>query len=126
MEALAHPSPDTEDDTASCPMVKNQLLPALRSFCSALKGYLNIVFAILTAWNTKFAVCEDVCNEGNLFDDNETIVTGLELDEIKDLATKTDTVEKLEIRINAWCKKLAEILKESEQIRKENHSSGIY
>lgn len=38
MEALAHPSPDSEDDAANCPMVKNQLLPGLRSFCSALKG----------------------------------------------------------------------------------------
>jgi dynein heavy chain len=38
MEALAHPSPDAEDDEASCPMVRNQLLPGLRSFCSALRG----------------------------------------------------------------------------------------
>lgn len=38
MEALAHPSADCEDDAASCPMVKNQLLPSLRSFCSVLKG----------------------------------------------------------------------------------------
>lgn len=38
MEALAHPSPDSEDDAANCPIVKNQLLPGLRSFCSALKG----------------------------------------------------------------------------------------
>lgn len=38
MEALAHPSLDCEDDAANCPMVKNQLLPGLRSFCSALKG----------------------------------------------------------------------------------------
>lgn len=40
MEALAHPSPDAEDDTVNCPMVKNQLLPGLRSFCSALRGKL--------------------------------------------------------------------------------------
>jgi len=38
MEALAHPSPDAEDDESNCPMVRNQLLPSLRSFCSALKG----------------------------------------------------------------------------------------
>lgn len=38
MEALAHPSLDCEDEAASCPMVKNQLLPSLRSFCSVLKG----------------------------------------------------------------------------------------
>lgn len=41
MEALAHPSPDSEDDAANCPMVKNLLLPGLRSFCSALKGISN-------------------------------------------------------------------------------------
>jgi dynein heavy chain len=38
MEALAHPAPDAEDDEANCPMVRNQLLPGLRSFCSALRG----------------------------------------------------------------------------------------
>ena len=38
MEALAHPDPDTEDDAINCPMVKNELLPALRSFCSVLRG----------------------------------------------------------------------------------------
>lgn len=37
MEALAHPAFD-EDEESSCPMLKNQLLPGLRSFCSALKG----------------------------------------------------------------------------------------
>lgn len=42
MEALAHPSSDADDDAAHCPMVKTQLLPALRSFCSALKGNNNI------------------------------------------------------------------------------------
>lgn len=42
MEALAHPSPDTEDEASNCPMVKNQLLPGLRSFCSALKGIKNV------------------------------------------------------------------------------------
>jgi hypothetical protein len=38
MEALAFPAADTEDDDANCPTVKNQLLPGLRSFCSALRG----------------------------------------------------------------------------------------
>lgn len=38
MEALAYPSSDCEDESISCPMIKNQLLPGLRSFCSALKG----------------------------------------------------------------------------------------
>nr|CAI5822333.1 unnamed protein product [Callosobruchus analis] len=38
METLAHPNSDTEDDASNCPMVKNLLLPSLRSFCSVLKG----------------------------------------------------------------------------------------
>lgn len=38
MEALAFPAPDTEDDDGNYPTVKNQLLPGLRSFCSALRG----------------------------------------------------------------------------------------
>jgi dynein heavy chain len=38
MEALAFPAPDSEDDVGNCPTVKNQLLPGLRSFCSALRG----------------------------------------------------------------------------------------
>lgn len=38
MEALAYPSADCEDESLSCPMIKNQLLPGLRSFCSALRG----------------------------------------------------------------------------------------
>lgn len=40
MDALAHPSSDKEDD---CPMIKNLLLPGLRSFCSALKGNNRII-----------------------------------------------------------------------------------
>lgn len=35
MDALAHPGAEDMED---CPMVKNLLLPGLRSFCSALKG----------------------------------------------------------------------------------------
>lgn len=46
------------------------------------------------------------------------------MDDLRELATKSDVVEKLEDRIKCWCKKLSDILKESEQIRKENHSSG--
>lgn len=38
MGALAHPGGDADEDEARFPIVKNQLLPALRSFCSALKG----------------------------------------------------------------------------------------
>lgn len=40
MSALAHPSSDGDEDETRFPIVKNQLLPGLRSFCSALKGKL--------------------------------------------------------------------------------------
>lgn len=40
MSALAHPSSDGDEDETRFPIVKNQLLPGLRSFCSALKGNL--------------------------------------------------------------------------------------
>lgn len=42
MEALAHPSTEDDED-GKCPMVKNQLLPGLRSFCSALKGMASFI-----------------------------------------------------------------------------------
>lgn len=43
MEVLAHPSPDADADDLdnNCPMIKSQLLPGLRSFCSALKGNID-------------------------------------------------------------------------------------
>lgn len=106
MQALAHPSPDCEDESANCPMVKNQLLPSLRSFCSVLR------------------VCEEVCDEGNLFDDGQTIMSNFDLDEVKEMAKHSEKVVMIENRVKGWTKRLDEILKESEQIRRENDSSG--
>lgn len=45
-------------------------------------------------------------------------------EELKEVAKKTETTEQLEERVKTWMKKLSEILKESEQIRRENDSSG--
>ena len=45
-------------------------------------------------------------------------------DEIKEMAKFPEKVQPLEERVNGWCKRLDEILKESEQIRRENDSSG--
>lgn len=42
MSALAHPSADGDEDETRFPIVKNQLLPGLRSFCSALKGFTGL------------------------------------------------------------------------------------
>ncbi|KAL1518053.1 hypothetical protein ABEB36_001736 [Hypothenemus hampei] len=106
MEALAFPSLDCEDDAINCPAVKNLLLPSLRSFCSVLK------------------VCEEVANEANLFDDGQVLMQKTTVDELKVMATSQEKVHQLEERVTSWCKHLDEILKESEQIRRENDSSG--
>ncbi|KAK4873406.1 hypothetical protein RN001_015435 [Aquatica leii] len=98
MEALAFPSIDCEDDAANCPMVKNQLLP----------------------------VCEDVCGKSNFFEDGKTVVTGLNLDQLKELAKQSEEVEYLQDRVKNWIKCLSDILKESDQIRRENDSSGKF
>lgn len=42
MGALAHPNADGDEDETRFPIVKNQLLPGLRSFCSALKGFSSV------------------------------------------------------------------------------------
>lgn len=42
MDALAQPAPGESEDGANHLILKNQLLPGLRSFCSALRGkYCN-------------------------------------------------------------------------------------
>ncbi|KAF5305838.1 hypothetical protein FQR65_LT07577 [Abscondita terminalis] len=106
MEALAFPSADCEDDAANCPMVKNQLLPGLRSFCSALK------------------VCEEVCGKANFFEDGKSVVAGLTFDQLKEMAKQPEEINFLQNRVKNWIKCLSDILKESDQIRRENDSSG--
>ncbi|XP_050560564.1 dynein axonemal heavy chain 5-like [Spodoptera frugiperda] len=107
MNALAHPSSDGEEDETRFPIVKNQLLPGLRSFCSALK------------------VCEDVCNQVNLFDDGQAHMAELQdHTQLKDMAKNPTTITMLEERVNEWIKKVMEILSESEQLRREVDSSG--
>ncbi|KAF4514205.1 UNVERIFIED_CONTAM: hypothetical protein B566_EDAN019421, partial [Ephemera danica] len=107
MEALAHPAPDAEDDEASCPMVRNQLLPGLRSFCSALR------------------VCEEVCNERNIFDDDTSLVSHIQgPEDARALANGPDEVMKLEERLKLWMKRVHEVVMESQQLRRENDSSG--
>lgn len=38
MDALAHPAPGEDENDPNYLVLKNQLLPGLRSFCSALRG----------------------------------------------------------------------------------------
>ncbi|CAH2103629.1 unnamed protein product [Euphydryas editha] len=107
MNALAHPSSDGDEDETRFPIVKNQLLPGLRSFCSALK------------------VCEEVCNQVNLFDDGQALMANLnDNNELKEMIKNPTTVTTLEERVSEWIKKIMEILSESEQLRREVDSSG--
>uniref|UniRef100_A0A8W7PQG3 Dynein, axonemal, heavy chain 5 n=1 Tax=Anopheles coluzzii TaxID=1518534 RepID=A0A8W7PQG3_ANOCL len=107
MQALAYPNIESEDEEMSCNLVKSQLLPGLRSFCSALR------------------VCEQVCNHFNVFDDGKTIVCRVDtLAEVKEMSRNSTTCAELEERVNNWIKGIAKILMESEQLRRENDSSG--
>lgn len=45
-------------------------------------------------------------------------------EDVSEMAKHSEKVVILECRVKGWIKKLDEILKESEQIRRENDSSG--
>lgn len=70
------------------------------------------------------SVCEEVCGEKNLFEDGQSIMGSYSAEEVKEMAKHAEKVELMEERVKAWIKRLDEILKESEQIRRENDSSG--
>lgn len=118
MEALAHPSTEDDED-GKCPMVKNQLLPGLRSFCSALKGltlfiqivisfYVVLIFPQISRF--LISVCEEVCDEVNIFDDGKILTRNLDGPEsIKALAKKPDEVAVLEERVSLWIKRVMEV-----------------
>lgn len=74
--------------------------------------------------NVCLLVCEEVCDQGNQFDDGKVIFAKMNLEEIKEYGKVSENVKQLEDRVKVWCKKLAEVLKESEQIRRESDSSG--
>lgn len=65
-----------------------------------------------------------MCDQGNQFDDGKILVGKLNMEEVKELAKVPESVKQLEERVKVWCKKLVEVLKESEQIRRESDSSG--
>ncbi|XP_075145766.1 dynein axonemal heavy chain 1 [Haematobia irritans] len=107
MQALAFPSLEGEEEDFSCGLIKGQLLPGLRSFCSALR------------------VCEQVCDHFNVFDDGCDMFERVEqVDEVKDLAKNQEFCTQLEERVTNWIKGITKILGESDQLRKENDSSG--
>ncbi|CAH1389655.1 unnamed protein product [Nezara viridula] len=107
MEVLAQPSIDAEDDEVAGSIVRDQLLPGLRSFCSALK------------------VCEEVCKSKNIFDDDKTLMENINsYEEVKEYISEPGNKEILEERVKIWIKKINDVILESEQLRQENDSSG--
>lgn len=107
MQALAFPSLETDDEDVSCALIKGQLLPGLRSFCSALR------------------VCEQVCDHFNVFaDGNDMFEKVDDMAEVKELSKNQEFCAQLEERVNNWSKGIMKILSESEQLRRENDSSG--
>ncbi|XP_076639069.1 dynein axonemal heavy chain 1 isoform X1 [Colletes latitarsis] len=104
MDALAHPGLEGEDD---CSMIKSLLLPGLRSFCSALK------------------VCEQIADDGRIFDDDETLMGEVHnFEEAKAFVAKENAVNITERRVETWIKKLKDFMVESKQVKRENDNSG--
>ncbi|GAB0097366.1 hypothetical protein DMENIID0001_130030 [Sergentomyia squamirostris] len=106
MQTLHFPTDDDEEINQL--LIKGQLLLGLRSFCSALR------------------TCENVCNCVNVCEDNlhhfshKTITN-----EVKESATNQEFCRNAEERVKVWMKGInVNILMESEQLRRENDSSG--
>lgn len=92
MQALAYPNPETEDDDIGCSLIKGQLLPGLRSFCSALR------------------VCEQVCEHINVFDDGKPMFVKIDnMSEVKDLAKNKEFCGQLEERVIEWIKGIIKV-----------------
>ncbi|XP_045541937.1 dynein axonemal heavy chain 5 [Papilio machaon] len=71
------------------------------------------------------SICEDVCNQVNLFDDGKALMANLQdHNELKEMTKNPNTITMLEERVDEWVKKIMEILSESEQLRREVDSSG--
>lgn len=107
MQALAFPIPDSDDDDLGCSLIKSQLLPGLRSFCSALR------------------VCELVCQHFNLFDDERRTFEKIDrMAEVRELSQERPFCVEVEERVVNWIKCIDQILMESAQLRRENDTSG--
>lgn len=70
-------------------------------------------FAIISPFKCSrccFSVCEEVCDEVNIFDDGKILTRNLEGPEsIKALAKKPDEVAVLEERVSVWIKRVMEV-----------------
>lgn len=57
-------------------------------------------------------VCEDVCNQINLFDDGQAHMSTLQdHTQLKDMAKNPTTITMLEERVSEWIKKVMEVSK---------------
>lgn len=73
-------------------------------------GYFIIELNIIVA-NFVFPVCEDVCNQMNLFDDGQTHMAGVQdPSQLKEMIKNPTTISTLEERVNEWIKKVMEVL----------------
>ena len=106
MQALAYPNNEADDDELNCGAIKGQLLAGLRSFCSALR------------------VCEEVCSYGNVFHDGKAFFLRDMVIADSDLPKNQEFCAELEERVSNWIKGFSKVLLESEQLRRENDSSG--
>lgn len=89
MQALAYPNSETDEDDVGCSLIKTQLLPGLRSFCSALR------------------VCEQVCQHFNVFDDGNPMFVKIDNSvEVRELAKNkefcTSSRNELLIGLKGW------------------------
>lgn len=92
MQALAYPNSETDEDDVSCSLIKSQLLPGLRSFCSALR------------------VCEQVCQHFNVFDDGKMMFVKIDnSNEVRELAKNKEFCTELEERVTNWIKGVAKV-----------------
>lgn len=105
MQALAYPS-NEDDEEFNSSAIKGQLLSGLRSFCSALR------------------VCEEVCRYGNVFHDGKAFFLREMKVEETDMPKNQEFCAELEERVTNWIKGISKVLLESEQLRRENDSSG--
>lgn len=56
------------------------------------------------------AVCEEVCDKPNLFDDQLHIMASIKsMDDVRELIKKQEELTRLEDRVKAWMKKVQEV-----------------
>jgi dynein heavy chain, axonemal len=93
MPALAYPNTDGDDEEIrNSNVIKSQLLPGLRSFCSALR------------------VCEEVCKQKNIFDDGIDMFSKVpKIEDVKKMIKDKGFVIEIENRVTDWIKGVAQV-----------------